>query len=229
MNEALKDVSLFDKLVENNEIALEYQHVKTEDMLELIKTDTGRSINEKMEGVRKWVAENFSAEESPLWPKHGNNFNCELFEARCFDLDDFVLVWRDVAFAYYKRFGRCTFVSRALTDDEASQFITEITAAVETLAASKPPHDPLAQYRPAEEPLPKDPTERKRAVAMRQEADKAIAELDAREGYYSFDERRVLLAQKNNYTPTLKPVPSLQRLHDILEVLRDDDIPEKRP
>lgn len=221
MNEALKDVSLFTNYAEVDVL------VESGELVYLDDTDTGKAIDEKMKEICSWIPHNFAHDEDPLWPKHGNTFVSDLFEARHLGEDEFMLVWRDMAFTYYKRFGRSTCVTRALTDEEATQFINELRGTLQALAA-KNPYDPLARYRPAEEPLPKDPAERTKAVAARRAAEAKIAELDAREGYYSVDERRVMMAKKKNYTPVLKPIPTLERLNDILEVLNDEEIPEKK-
>lgn len=218
MNTAEKDVTLFDKLVDDDT-------VKIEDMIYLTNTDTGKAIDTRMRDMRQWIAQNFNHDEDPLWPKHGNQFTGPLFEARHIDSDDFILVWRDVAFSYYKRFGRSTYISRALTDDETTQFFIELTGTLDALTKERPKEDPQAKYKAEPYVEPTDP----KAVEKKQAADAAIAKLDAREGHYTLDERRTLLAERNKYTPNLTPILTVQKLNDLLEVLKDEGIPEKRP
>lgn len=219
MNTAEKDVTLFDKLVDDDQV------VKIEDMIYLTNTDTGKAIDTRMRDMRQWIAQNFNHDEDPLWPKHGNHFKCQLFEARHIDSDDFILVWRDVAFSYYKRFGRSTYISRALTDDETTQFFIELTGTLTNLMTERPKEDPLKAYKAEPYVEPTDP----KAVEKKQAADAAIAKLDAREGYYTLNERRTLLAERNKYTPNLTPILTVKSLNDLLEVLKDEGIPEKRP
>lgn len=221
MNEALKDVSLFDRFKEVDVL------VESGTLLSLEDTDTGKSVEEKMKEICKWIPTAFSHDEDPLWPKFGNQFVDPLFEARHIGEDEFILVWRDVAFTYYKRFGRSTYISRELSDLEATQFIQELRGTLQQLADKKP-YDPLALYRAVEEPLPEDPTQRKIAIAKRQEADAEIARLDAREGYYTLTERRLMYAKQRGFIPNLNAIPSLDRLNTLLDIMEDAGIPEKK-
>lgn len=223
MNEALKDVSLFESLTADDD-------VKIEDMKALDDTDTGKIIGEKMKEICRWIPHAFAADEDPLWPKHGNTFVGELFEARHIDSDDFILVWRNIAFSYYKRFGRSTYVSRALTDAEATQFLTELRGTLEALSAKKP-YDPLSSYRavPPERAVPLTDQEKKDAAFEIEQVNKQIALLNLNpQYYYSLDERRSLLAEKNNYVANLYPVITLEQLRGLVMILSDENIPVLR-
>lgn len=219
MNLAPKDVSLFTVFADPDAAADAGKSIYLPD------TDTGKAIDARMTEMQKWISENFNHDEDPLWPKHGNTFVCDLFEARHLGDDEFVLVWRDIAFTYYKRFGRSCFVSRALTDDETTQFFMELHGALDALSKERSKEDPLAKYKAPAYVPPTDP----RLIKEAAEAAAAIAVLDARPGHYTLDERRLMLGKKNNYTPNLQPIANLQRLNDSLEILKDEGIPELRP
>jgi hypothetical protein len=224
MNNATKDVSLFVKFKDPDEAA-EAGH-----SVYLIETDTGKWIDEQMDGLRKWIAQNFDHDKDPLWPKHGNQFVCDLFEARHMGDDEFVMVWRDVVFTYYKRFGRGTYVSRALDSEEAAQFINEFKVTVEALAKET---DAAEVVRVAAVEAAKPPPtaeELAKAAEDKAQADQRVAEHDADlENNYSLEERRRLLAQAKNYTATLRPILTLDYAESIIALLEEEGIPHTRP
>jgi hypothetical protein len=226
MNTSPKDVSLFETFKDPDEASEKGLSVY------LIETDTGKGIDQRMEEIRRWIPLNFDADKDPLWPKHGKVLDTALFESRHMGDEEFVLVWRDVAFTYYKRFGRGTYVSRALTDDEATQFIMELRGTLVEMASSQPAFDPQSKYKMAP---PVDPATLTPEQAAKVEADKAealaviaIHDLDP-VGFYTFKERRELMAVKLGYVPSYKEVASASDANDLMDILAEEKIPYERP
>jgi hypothetical protein len=226
MNNSQKDVSLFETFKDPDEASEKGLSVY------LIETDTGKGIDQRMEEIRRWIPLNFDADKDPLWPKFDKVLDTELFESRHMGDEEFVLVWRDVAFTYYKRFGRGTYVSRTLTDDEATQFIMELRGTLIEMAASQPAFDPQAKYKMTP---PVDPATLTPEQATKVETDKAealaviaIHDLDP-VGFYTFKERRELMAVKNGYVPSYKEVASASDANDLMDILHEEQIPYERP
>lgn len=224
MNNATKDVSLFVKFKDPDEASEAGLSVY------LIETDTGKGIDQRMEEIRKWIPTAFDADKDPLWPKFDKVLDTDLFESRHMGDEEFVLVWRDVAFTYYKRFGRGTYVSRALTDDEATQFIMELRGTLENLAKEQTVHE--AAVKVTKETAKNPPTAEQLAKV---EADKAAAleviaihDLDPI-GFYTFRERRELMATKLGYIASHKEVASASDANDLIDILHEEKIPYERP
>jgi hypothetical protein len=226
MNNNPKDVSLFVTFKDPDEAS------ESGLSSALDETDTGKVITTRMHEICKWIPTAFDADKDPLWPKFDKVLDTELFETRYMGDEEFVLVWRDVAFTYYKRFGRSTYVSRELTDDEATQFIMELRGTLENLAASKPKYDPQAQYKPTPsvDPATLTPEQLAKVEADKAEALEVIAihDLDP-VGFYTFKERRELMAIKNGYTPSYKEVASASDANDLIDILHEEQIPYERP
>lgn len=226
MNTQLKDVSLFETFKdpdEASEAGLSFP---------LDQTDTGKALKTRMGEICKWIPTAFDADKDPLWPKFDKVLDTDLFESRYMGDEEFVLVWRNVAFTYYKRFGRSTYVSRELTDDEATQFIMELRGTLENLAASGPAFDPQAKYKPTppvdEATLPPDQLVKSRQDRVEALAVIAIHDLDPI-GFYTFRERRELMAAKNGYVPSYKEVASASDANDLIDILHEEKIPYERP
>jgi hypothetical protein len=229
MNNNPKDVSLFDQYDDPDQAAEEGRSIY------LSKMDTGKWIDEQMEGVRKFCAANFDHDESPLWPKLGSHFITEFCETRRIDKtgdsgDEFGLIWRDVIFTYYKRFGRSTYVSRELSSEEATQFIKEVKEALESCLEAvieTKATEVAAKIAATPPPTPEqlDAVEASRAAAAA-----VIAEHDADPiGFYTFRERRELMAVKLNYQPSYKAVESADDANNLLDILHEEQIPYERP
>lgn len=194
----------------------------SEGMLYLIDTDIGKAFDERMSSMRKFCAENFGHEDDPLWPKFGDNFKSDLFEAVHRGDDEFLLVWRDVLFAYYKRFGRSTYISRELTDDEVTQFFMELQGVLTSLVANSPPVDKMGKYRPDPIPTPNTPGGKllHEAAALVKAYDEDPANA------LTLNQRRTLLGEKRGYAPALGPVISPTVFHELIAMLDEEGIPK---
>lgn len=224
MNLHEKDASLFEKFKDPDEAAEKGLSVY------LIETDTGKVIDARMSEICKWIPTAFDADKDPLWPKNDKVLDTNLFESRHMGDDEFVLVWRDIAFTYYKRFGRGTYVSRALTDDEVTQFFIELRGTLENLAKEIDGHE--AAVKVTKETAKNPPTAEQLAKAAedKAQADQRVAVHDADlENYYSLEERRKQLAVVKNYTATLRPILTLEYAESIIALLEEEGIPHARP
>jgi hypothetical protein len=224
MNIAPKDLSLFETFKDPDaasEAGLSQY---------LIETDTGKVIDERMSEICKWIPTAFEADKDPLWPKFDKVLVTDLFESRHMGDEEFVLVWRDVAFTYYKRFGRGTYVSRALTDDEATQFIMELRGTLENLSKEQTAHETAVAV--VKETAKNPPTSEQVTNTAKDlfEANEVIRihDLDPI-GFYTFKERRALLATKNGYTPSFTQVANASDANNLLDILNEEGIPYERP
>lgn len=140
MNTQLKDLTLFEKFAEPNEaiVVLKAPYVD--------KMTGGHYILSQFDEIRKWVANNIRPEYDPFWPKFGNKgLVNEILEARQLEDDEFGLVWRDVIILYYKRLGRCCYISREFSEGEEVQFITELKSALFDYKQTTPPKEYLSE------------------------------------------------------------------------------------
>lgn len=224
MNLQLKDVSLFEKFKDPDEAAEAGLSVYLTD------TDTGKVIDQRMSEICKWIPTVFDADKDPLWPKFDKVLVTDLLESRHMGDEEFVLVWRDIAFTYYKRFGRGTYVSRALTDDEVTQFFIELRGTLENLAKSIDTHE--AAIKVTKDTAKNPPTAKQLAKAAEDKvlADKRVADHDADpEGHYTLHERRMMLATAKGYTATLRPILTLDYAESIITLLEEEGIPHAKP
>ncbi|MNQ03240.1 hypothetical protein D3C85_159380 [compost metagenome] len=224
MNNNPKDVSLFVTFKDPDEAS------ESGLSSALDETDTGKVITTRMHEICKWIPTAFDADKDPLWPKFDKVLDTELFETRYMGDEEFVLVWRDVAFTYYKRFGRSTYVSRELTDDEATQFIMELRGTLENLAKAQDDHE--AAIKVTKETAKNPPTAKQLAKAAEDKAlaDKRVADHDVDpEGHYTLHERRMLLATAKGYTATLRPILTLDYAESIISLLEEEGIPHAKP
>lgn len=224
MNIHEKDASLFETFKDPDDAAEKGLSVY------LIETDTGKAIDARMSEICKWIPTAFSADKDPLWPKFDKVLDTNLFESRHMGDEEFVLVWRDIAFTYYKRFGRGTYVSRALTDDEVTQFFIELRGTLDKLSKEIDAHD--AAIKVTKETAKNPPTAEQLAQAAKDkaEADAVIAIHDADPiGFYTFQERRELLAVKLNYSPSYQVMKRARDANWVLDILHEEKIPYERP
>lgn len=223
MNTSPKVVSLFEKFKDPDEASEAGLSVY------LSETDTGKWIDEKMSEIRSWIPHNFDADKDPLWPKFDKVLDTDLLESRHMGDDEFVLVWRDVAFTYYKRFGRGTYVSRALDTLEAAQFVAEFKGTVEWLSKQQEATVKVAEATKVLSTPAPTAEQMAKAAEDKVLADKRVAEHDVDpEGNYTLHERRLLLAKAKGYTATLRPILTPEYAESIITLLEEEGIPHAK-
>lgn len=228
INTKPKDSELFTKFSDPDHSA------ETGELLYLIDTATGKYIDQKMGEIREWIPKHFDHHEDPLWPMYGNKFVTDLCEARVADPkepgnNDFILVWRDVAFTYYKRFGRGTYVSRAMELEEVEQFLTELREALTSKvvvedAAPDGKFPPFKVDESGEQPMDKT------AELSLELAKTLVAVHDKnRLTHYTLRERRIMMAASRGYSPKLTVLASPSEVNNLIELLNEEGIAIKRP